>query len=295
MNDSERRAFGEGQGATGGWYVSPLVSSYVIDLARNATCCMQAGAWTLPMDSPELTLVKVLTDPTAYWVGEHVAITESDGSFVPIKLKAVVLGTLIRVSQALLEDAPSAGETIEKMMAAALGLELDRVCLLGDGVNEPKGLFNCADINLYSMGTNGAAPTNYDPFSYASQYVLEDNGVPTAAIMAPRTFGTLDRLKEATTNAPLQAPQSYQDLKKFYTNQIPVNQTQGSATTASCAFVGDFKNIVIGMRKQLTIDISPAAGTNTFSKVEALIRAYLRVDVAVLREDHFCLIKGIKV
>ena len=295
LNEAERRAFGEGQGATGGWYVSPLVSGYVIDLARNATCCMQAGAWTLPMDSPELTLVKVLTDPTAYWVGEHVAISESDGSFAPIKLKAVVLGTLIRVSQALLEDAPSAGETIEKMIAAALGLELDRVCLLGDGVNEPKGLFNCADINLYSMGTNGAAPTNYDPFSYASQYVLEDNGVPTAAIMAPRTFGTLDRLKEATTNAPLQAPQSYQDLKKFYTNQIPVNQTQGSATTASCAFVGDFKNIVIGMRKQLTIDISPAAGTNTFSKVEALIRAYLRVDVAVLREDHFCLIKGIKV
>lgn len=295
LNDAERRAMGEGGGAAGGWYISPLVSSYVIDLARNATCCMQAGAWTLPMDSPELTLVKVLTDPTAYWVGEHVAISESDGSFAPIKLKAVVLGTLIRVSQALLEDAPSAGETIEKMMAAALGLELDRVCLLGDGVNEPKGLFNCADINLYSMGTNGAAPTNYDPFSYASQYVLEDNGVPTAAIMAPRTFGTLDRLKEATTNAPLQAPQSYQDLKKFYTNQIPVNQTQGSATTASCAFVGDFKNIVIGMRKQLTIDISPAAGTNTFSKVEALIRAYLRVDVAVLREDHFCLIKGIKV
>ena len=294
LNDSERRAMGEGVGGAGGWYVSPLVSGYIIDLARNATCVLKAGAWTLPMDSPELTLVKVLTDPSAYWVGEHVAITESDGSFAPIKLKAVVLGTLIRVSQALLEDAPSAGETIEKMMAAALGLELDRVCLLGDGVNEPKGLFNCADINLYSMGTNGAAPTNYDPFSYASQYVLEDNGVPTAAIMAPRTFGTLDRLKAATTNQPLVAPQSYKDLEKFYTNQIPVNQTQGTATAASSAFVGDFKNIVIGMRKQLTIDISPAAGTNTFSKVEALIRAYLRVDVAVLREDHFCLIKGIK-
>jgi HK97 family phage major capsid protein len=245
------------------------------------------------MDSPELTLVKVLTDPTAYWVGEHVAITESDGSFAPIKLKAVVLGTLIRVSQALLEDAPSAGETIEKMMSAALALELDRVALVGNGSNEPRGLLHCDDINSYSMGANGAAPTNYDPFSYACQYVLEDNGAPGAVIMAPRTFGTLDRLKAATTNQPLVAPQSYQDLKKFYTNQIPVNQTQGSATTASCAFVGDFKNIVIGMRKQLTIDVSPAAGTNTFSKVEALIRAYLRVDVAVLRENHFTVIKGI--
>lgn len=293
LNDAERRAMGEGVGGAGGWFVSPLVSGYVIDLARNATCVLKAGGWTLPMDGPELTLVKVLTDPTAYWRAEHVAITESDGVFVPVKLKAVILGCLIRVSQALLEDASNAGQIIENMMAAALGLELDRIAMLGSGGNEPRGLLHCDDINSYSMGANGAAPTNYDPFSYACQYVLENNGIPTAAVMAPRTFGCLDRLKAATTNQPLVAPQSYQDLKKFYTNQVPVNQTQGTSSAASCAFVGEFKNIVIGMRKQLSIDVSPVAGTDTFAKVEALIRAYMRVDVAVLRENHFTVIKGI--
>ncbi len=293
LNDAERRALGEGVGGAGGWFVSPLVSGYVIDLARNATCVLKAGGWTLPMDGPELTLVKVLTDPTAYWRAEHAVITESDGVFVPVKLKAVILGCLIRVSQALLEDASNAGRTIENMMAAALGLELDRVCLLGSGANEPRGLFNCDDINSYSMGANGAAPTNYDPFSYGVEYVLQNNGLPTAAIMAPRTFGTLDRLKAATTNQPLVAPQSYQDLKKFYTNQVPIDMTQGTATTASCAFVGDFTSVVIGIRKSLTIDISSVAGTDTFAKVEALIRAYMRVDVAILRENHFTVIKGI--
>jgi len=294
LNDSERRAMGEGIGSSGGWFVPSLVSGYVIDLARNSAVTMQAGAWTLPMDGPEVTLVKVLTDPTAYWLPEHSAITESDGSFAPVTLKAVTLGTMIRVSQALLEDAPSAGSTIEKMLSSALGLELDRVALLGQGGFEPLGLYNCDGINSYSMGANGAAPSNYDPFSYASQYVLEDNGKPTAAIMAPRTFGTLDRLKAATTNQPLVAPQSYLDLKKFYTNQIPVDQTQGTSDEASCAFVGDFKNVVIGMRKSLNIEISPVAGTDTFAKVEALIRAYMRVDVAILRENHFTKIIGIK-
>jgi len=293
LNISERRAMGEGIGSAGGWFVPSLVSGYVIDLARNSAVTMQAGAWTLPMDGPEVTLVKVLTDPTAYWLPEHEAITEGDGSFAPVTLKAVTLGTMIRVSQALLEDAPSAGPTIEKMLSSALGLELDRVALLGNGANEPRGLYNCDDINEYSMGANGAAPTNYDPFSYASQYVLENNGMPTAAIMAPRTFGTLDRLKAATTNQPLVAPQSYLDLKKFYTNQIPVDQTQGTSDEASCAFVGDFKNVVIGMRKSLSIDISPHAGTDTFAKIETLIRAYLRVDVAILRENHFTKIIGI--
>lgn len=293
LNDAERRAMGEGIGSAGGWFVPSLVSGYVIDLARNATCCMKAGAFSLPMDGPEVTLVKVISDPTSYWLPEHGAITESDGVFAPITLKAVILGTLVRVSQALLEDAPSAGPTIEKMLAASLGLELDRVCLLGSGSTEPRGLFHCDGINEYSMGANGAAPTNYDPFSYASQYILEDNGQPTAVIMAPRTFGTLDRLKAATTNQPLVAPQSYQDLKKFYSNQVPVDQTQGTEDEASCAFVGDFKNIVVGMRKQLTIDVSPHAGTNTFSQVEMLIRCHMRVDVAVLRENHFTKIVGI--
>jgi HK97 family phage major capsid protein len=294
LNESERRAMGEGVGGAGGWFVNPLVSGYVIDLARNASCCMKAGAWTLPMDSPEVTLVKVLTDPTSYWLAEHGAISESDGSFSPIKLKAVILGTMIRVSQALLEDATGSGQTIEKMLSSSLGLELDRVALLGgNSANEPRGLYNCDDINSYSMGPNGAAPTNYDPFSYACQYVLEDNGTPTAAIMAPRTFGTLDRLKAATTNQPLVAPQSYQDLKKFYTNQVPVDQTQGTSDEASCAFVGDFQNMVVGMRKSLTIDVSPHAGTDTFAQVECLIRAYLRIDIAILRENHFTKIIGI--
>jgi HK97 family phage major capsid protein len=115
--------------------------------------------------------------------------------------------------------------------------------------------------------------------------------------MAPRTAGALDRLKEGTTNAPLRPPPSFEALQKFVTNQIPITQTQGSSSVASSAFVGDYKNIVIGLRKQLTIDVSASGvgsgSVDVFSSVEALIRGYLRVDVAVLRENHFCWIKGI--
>jgi HK97 family phage major capsid protein len=147
------------------------------------------------------------------------------------------------------------------------------------------------------MGANGLALANYDPFSYAVQYVAEDNGQATAVIMAPRTAGALDRLKEGTTLAPLTPPPSFQALQKFSTNQVPITQTQGSSTVASSAFVGDYKNIVLGMRKQLTIDVAASGvgsgSVDVFSSVEALIRGYLRIDVAVLRENHFTWVKGI--
>jgi HK97 family phage major capsid protein len=165
LNLNEFRALGESVGGAGGWFVSPQLSSYVIDLARNKSCVLLAGGWSLPMTTEEMTLIKILTDPTAYWVAEHAKITESEGTFGPIKLKAVVVGCLVRVSRALLEDAPNSGNVIESQIGAALGLEIDRVSLLGNGVNTPKGLMYCADINTYSMGANGAALTNYDPFS----------------------------------------------------------------------------------------------------------------------------------
>ena len=297
LNPHEIKALGESVGGQGGWFVSPALSSYTIDLARNKSCVLLAGGWTLPMTTEEMTLVKVLTDPTAYWVAEHAKITESEGTFGPIKLKAMVVGCLVRVSRALLEDAPNSGNVIESQIGAALGLEVDRCALLGNGVNEPKGLLHCADINTYSMGANGAALTNYDPFSYAVQYVAEDNGLASAVIMAPRTAGNLDRLKEGTTNAPLRPPPSFEALQKFQTNQVPITQTQGTSAVASSAFVGDFKNIVLGMRKQLTIDVAASGvgsgSVDVFSSVEALIRGYLRIDVAVLRENHFTWVKGI--
>jgi len=147
------------------------------------------------------------------------------------------------------------------------------------------------------MGANGAALTSYDPFSYAVQYVSEANGQAGAVIYAPRTAGALDRLKEGTTLAPLQPPPSFQALQKFSTNQIPITQIKGSSSVASSAFVGDWKNLLIGMRKQLTIDVAPAGigsgAADVFSTVEVLVRGYLRVDVAVLREDHFTWINGI--
>ena len=89
----------------------------------------------------------------------------------------MVVGCLVRVSRALLEDAPNSGNVIESQIGAALGLEIDRVSLLGNGVNSPKGLDHCSDINLYNMGANGALLTNYDPFSYAVQYVAEDKAL----------------------------------------------------------------------------------------------------------------------
>lgn len=297
LNDFEMKAAGEITGGGGGWLVSEQVSARVVDLARNMMVVQKAGAATIPMDSAEMRLTKITSDPTAQWVAEHGEITESEWELEPINLKARTIGVLVRSSLELLEDAKNAGSQLERAMAAALALEVDRVGLFGDGVNEPRGLDLCSDINKISQGVNGGALTNYDPFSHAVEDVADHNGPSSglAVIFAPRTFYTLDRLKAATTNQPLVPPQSFIDLNKFVTNQIGIADTQGTCTTASKSFIGDFKQILYGIRKNLEVEFTRQGGTKTFAKCQALIRCRMRMDVAVLRENHFTRIAGIKV
>ncbi|MBA7532475.1 hypothetical protein ES705_24701 [subsurface metagenome] len=223
LNNFETKAAGEGIGALGGWLVPETISSRLVDLARNKSCVMQAGATTMPMPTPEMRLVRLVSDPTAHFRAEHAAITASDWQLEPLNLHAMTCGCLVKSSIELLEDAKNAGSMLEASMAAAIALEMDRVALYGSGTNEPSGLDVLANVETINKGGNGATITDYDDFSNAVEDVYNNNGIPNAVIMAPRTYFTIDRLKQGTTNDPLVGPESYQNLKKFVTNQVPVN------------------------------------------------------------------------
>ena len=293
LNDIEVKAAGEGIGALGGWLISESVSSRLIDLARNKSTVMQAGAYTIQMPTPEMRLVKLTSDPTAHWVAEHQAITASDWQLEPVNLKATSLGCLVETSIELLEDAKNSGAQIENAMASAIALEMDRAALFGSGVAQPSGLDVLAGVLTINKGTNGATITTYNDFSNACEDIATVNGQATSVIMAPRTFYTIDRLKQGTTNDPLVGPASYQALKKFVTNQIPINQTQGTSAAASMAFVGDFKQMLFGIRKSMEVEFNKSGGATTFAKCEVQIRLRTRLDIAVLRQNHFCKIFGI--
>ncbi|MCC6696305.1 MAG: phage major capsid protein [Candidatus Hydrogenedentes bacterium] len=288
--DLERRAMGEATAAGGGVIVPSPLSTMLIDLARNKSALVAAGAPTIPMSGAELKIAKVDSDPTAYWRGENQEITESAGTFAGLLLKAQACAVLTTFSIELLEDA-SFSETIENMVAMAIALKLDHAGLFGSGVNEPLGVWNVDGIEEYSLGTNGATPTNYNAFSQASQKVYQNNGQPNAVIFNARTNGTLDRLQD-TTYQPLTPPRSFEELRKVVSNQIPNTLTQGSATTASGAFLGAFRNVIIGVRTELQLEASRLTG-DSFKKMQVQVRGYVRADIGVARPNHLCRITGI--
>ena len=293
----EQRAMSEGVLGAGGYMVPTPLAAELIDLSRNLSVLLEAGARTVLFDSQSLKIARVITDPVAAWKAENAVITKSDMAVDSVVLTARTLTALVPVSLELLEDAPNASAAITEALAAGLALELDRAGLLGSGAgSEPTGIFNAAGVQSISMGTNGAALTNFSQLSQAVQKVWEANSTPTAAIYAPRTAGVLDRLVD-TTGQPMVPPPSFQELKRLVSNQVPVTQVQGtSGAVASCAFVGDFSKLIVGMRTNLTIQISSEAGDasgSAFSNLQYWIRAHLRADIALTRPNQFVKVIGI--
>ena len=85
-------------------------------------------------------------------------------------------------------------------------------------------------------------------------------------------------------------------VKTFITNSIPNNLTQGSSSLATDAYVGDFSDLLIGMRTNFRLEVSRQAADATnsaFTNMQVWVRAYLRADIQLAHPESFVVIVGI--
>lgn len=295
--EGERRTMSGADDVLGGYLLPAPVSSRVIDLARNKAVIFKAGAQTAPMESAELSLARVAGDPTAYWRHENVTVTKSDMSFERVTLRARTLAAIVPCSVELLEDAENAATVIENALAQALALELDRAALRGIGAAaEPMGIRNWPSVNISLLGANGAVLNGYSNFIDAIELIWEQSGSPNAVIYAPRTAADLGNKKDGN-GLPLSGPKIWEDLPiKVVSKQIPKNLTVGTANNCSEVYLGDFTRLVVGIRRELTIEVSRQAADSSnsaFTDMQVWLRAFLRADIALEMPEHFAVITGV--
>jgi HK97 family phage major capsid protein len=267
------------------------ISNQIIDLARNQSTVIRAGAVTVPMTTATLKLARMTGDVTAAWYAEAGEISESDATLDSVTLTARKMACMVRINREILEDSdPGVDGIIRNSVAQAMALELDRVALVGTGTApQPRGLQNVVGINtVTSVGT----PADYGKFLDAIFECRLDNFEPNAVINSVRTAKTLAKLFTGISSdkTPLMMPSDYSALTRFASNQIPVNL--GAGTNESLAFVGKFDELMIGLRQNIIIEVSNSAA-DVFEKDQVMLRATWRGDVQVTRATAFCLMSGI--
>ncbi len=290
--DLEKRALAEGSVASGGAFLPTPLTSEVIDAARVRNVAMQAGARTVPMTAKTMRMARVVSDPVPGWRAENALIPESDPVFGDLTMTAHTLAVRFTASRELLEDAPNMDAQLRTVMAQAFARGLDNAIFYGTGANEqPLGIANTPGVQSVSMGANGAAITGWSPFLDA-QLALEsaNEGTITAIVLAPRSNRVINGLVD-TTNQPLVRPAALANVPILSTMGVPITETQGTATNASTAFIGDFTQVMVGIRTQLQITVLNERFAE-FGQVGFV--GWLRADVQVARPAALAKIVGIK-
>ncbi|MFN7315264.1 MAG: phage major capsid protein [Phycisphaerae bacterium] len=284
----ERRALSGSNDILGGYMLSTELSASWIDRARARSVMAQAGVRIAPMTSASMAMLRVTGDPTPAWRIEGDPIASSDPVFGGVTFNARSLAVSIPVSKELLADAVNAAEVIESVLASAMAVEVDRAVLDGDGKNKPQGIRQAANVGTLAVG--GAA--NMMHFAQAVGQVRQQNEEPTGIILHPRTFSAAIDRDLDTTNQPRQLPPSLRNLPMFQTTSVPANLS-GSNTVA---YVGDFSQVVVGMRQNIEISVATQARDASgrgFERNEAIILATLRADSMLVRERAFVVLTGI--
>lgn len=280
----------EGSLAGGGAMVPSPLSTEIIDLARNQTRVIQAGARTVPMTSSTLKMARVASDPAATWHTEAAVIAPSDATLEVVTFTAHTMTALVQLSRELLEDAEGVDVEIKNALAKAMGLSIDLASLYGTGVAPmPQGVKGATGVTTSSMGANGAAPANYDFLIDALGTLADNNFAATGIIHAPRTERELAKLKD-TTGQPLRVPDYVAQVPRYSTNQVPVNLTQGTADTASDSFAADWTNLMIGIRHQFSVQVLQERYADT-GQIGLL--CWWRGDVQLARPRAFVVTEGL--
>lgn len=143
-----------GSDPDGGYLVPDEFEKQLIQKLQEANI-MRSISHVIQTNNGEHKIPVIASEGTAAWLDEEAAYTESNTQFSQVSLSAHKLGTLIKVSEELLND--SAFDLMSYLsgeFGRRLGNAEEKAFLIGTGTNQPTGILN--DTNGASAGSTAA-------------------------------------------------------------------------------------------------------------------------------------------
>ncbi len=274
-----KRAMSTNINTAGGALVADQLSARIVDLARNKSVILRAGAQIIPMVSDRMILARVAGDATFEFKGENQTFTGSQITLDTLGFTAHLLGTVVDMSRELSEDATNVVDVVEEALAMALAVTFDLEILTGSG-DGILGIKNYGgSINTIAVGGS----LDYDNLLDAIAAIEDDNHTPNAYVVSPNNKNVLSKLKvNAEANHYATAPPDVADLMRLVTKQ------PGDATV----IVGDFTQVLIGMRQAVRVEVT-TEGANRFDKHQLGIKITMRADANLAHAQAFNVLTGI--
>ena len=269
--------------------IPQVLSSQVIDMARNISVLFQSGVPMIPMETNNLTISRVKQDPAFAFKPEGEETQESDMEFEGVELKTKTAYGLMSITIEAMNSSANLETVVAQAMAESLARLIDYKLLFGAGADadEPQGILTYSTINEQPAGDS---LENYEPFVRAIGKIRQSNGEPTAWVLNATTDEHLNLLTDANGN-PLIIPPVLNGLERLVSNQLPADG--GTDGDESVSMIYNPEAILIGLQLPLSVEVSREA-LDAWKKGLVYLRVYAMVDVALLRPKWVTKISGIK-
>jgi len=251
-----------------------------IDVLRNQSSVMQAGARMLQGLSGNVAIPKKATGSAAGWIAtEGGNASESEPTFAQVTMTPKTVGAFTEMTrQMMIQGSPDIEALVRDDLTQAMALAIDLGALAGTGSSgQPTGIRSTTGINLQDFV--GANPTFAEVVGMETA-VATDNALlgNLAYIMPASMYGALKTTEKAVNTAQfvVEPGGTVNGYRAIVSNQA----------AAGDAYFGNFADLLIGMYGGLDILVDPytssASGT-------VRVRALQSVDVAVRNAVSFCL------
>lgn len=254
-----------------------------IDVLRNQSSVMQAGARILNGLQSDVKIPKKATASSAAWLAtEGASVAESEPTFSQISLSPKDLGAFTEVTRRMIQQSTLDIEAlIRDDLAQSIATAMDLAALAGTGSSgQPTGIKTTSGINTVSFGAAVDLIPTFAQVVQMETEVAADNALQgnLAYILPASMYGALKTVEKATNTAQfvIEPGGTMNGYKAIVSNQC----------TAGDLYFGNFSDLLVGMWGGLDILVDPY--TNSKSGT-ILIRAIQSMDVAVRHPVSFCL------
>lgn len=250
-----------------------------IDVLRNASSVMQAGARMLGGLSGDVKIPKKTAAASAAWIAsEGGASTESEMTVGQVSMSPKTLGAFTDITrQLLIQSSLDVEALVRDDLAQSIALAIDLAGLEGSGASgQPTGILNTSGVN--TVTAFAAANPTFSEVVTLETAVAEDNALlgNLAYIMPAAMYGALKTTEKATNTAQfvVEPGGTINGYRAIVSNQ----------GTAGNLYFGNFSDLLVGMFGGLDIVVDPY--TNSTSGTIRVV-ALQSIDVAVRHAVSF--------
>ena len=189
-------ALKEGSDADGGYLVPDEFEKQLVQKLHQENI-LRSISHVIQTSSGDHKIPVVASEGTAAWLDEEAAYTESNATFSQVILGAHKLGTLIKVSEELLNDSAfDLTNYISSEFARRLGDAEEEAFLTGNGTGRPTGILNDTNGAKDGITTASATAITFDELIDLYYSLKEPYRKNAAFLMNDDTVKAIRKLKD---------------------------------------------------------------------------------------------------